>query len=76
VPQDDLNQIEMEYAQIEDQPDNEGSFSGIGQAPLTVEEEKPLLSKTLRWYMPIIGEVPMSKYQIFSYFSKFSVLHS
>lgn len=56
----------MEYAQIEDQPDNEGSFSGIGKAPVEVLIEKPLLSKTLRWYMPIIGEVPMSKYQFFS----------
>ena len=30
----------------------------------THDFEVPLLSKTLRWHMPIIGEVPMSKYPI------------
>jgi hypothetical protein len=51
----------MEYAQIEDQADQEKAISGFNKVPELQIEEKHLLSKTLRWYMPIIGEVPMSK---------------
>ena len=56
------NHIETEYAEMEDaaegQPDES---SNLNRKSPSKGEQKQLESKTLRWYMPIIGEVPMSK---------------
>jgi hypothetical protein len=54
-----LNDIEMECV-------NEGDLSGkeldMKQLPKVDASPQPLLkSKGLKWHMPIIGEVPMSK---------------
>ena len=57
-----LNDIEMECA-------NEGDLDeqkavNFNKLPKVEAKPKPLLqSKALRWHMPIIGEVPMSKYK-------------
>ena len=60
----DMNHIETEYAQMEDaaeeQPEASKGLNLNSKSP-SKGDQKQLQSKTLRWYMPIIGEVPMSK---------------
>lgn len=54
--------IEMECAHLEEDQDTQmHGFSKLKDASATRMEEPILKSKALRWHMPIIGEVPMSK---------------
>jgi hypothetical protein len=70
-----MNDIEMECV-------NEGDLTrkqlDLQQVPKVDTKPKPLLkSKALKWHMPIIGEVPMSKFLIPLYLLYFfcSVFH-
>lgn len=71
-----INDIEMECANQADLGYKQQLIKQVASAALS--SAPALASKALRWHMPIIGEIPMSKLILKSSFTFFifSVFHS
>jgi len=63
LAEDEYHQdIDMECAHLQEEQDSEMNAYNKQKVTSTTKKEEPILkSKVLRWHMPIIGEVPMSK---------------